>query len=49
MINRWDKFTKYTDYGRVGIVSNLITNAIRLLALGQKNISSPVIMMQPSI
>jgi transposase len=37
LIARWDKFTKYTDYGMVEIDNNIIENAIRPLALGRKN------------
>lgn len=37
IITRWEKFTKYTDYGEVEIDNNIIENAIRPLALGRKN------------
>jgi transposase len=36
-LRRWNKLTKYTDYGQVEIDNNLIENAIRPLALGRKN------------
>ena len=37
LIKRWNKFTKYVDYGEVEIDNNHIENAIRPLALGRKN------------
>jgi len=37
LLARWEKFTKYTDYGKVEIDNNIIENAIRPLALGRKN------------
>jgi transposase len=37
VIPRWEKFTRYTDYGEVEIDNNIIENAIRILALGRKN------------
>jgi transposase len=37
LIPRWEKFTKYTDYGEVEIDNNIIENVIRPLALGRKN------------
>jgi transposase len=37
LLKRWDKFTKYTQYGHVEIDNNQIENIIRMLALGRKN------------
>ncbi|MDQ7064323.1 MAG: IS66 family transposase [candidate division KSB1 bacterium] len=36
-LKRWDRLTRYVEYGQVEIDNNLVENAIRPLALGRKN------------
>jgi transposase len=40
-LSRWDGLIRFFDDGRIEIDSNVVERAIRPIALGRKNISSP--------